>query len=482
MNSNKFSTFALKNNIFYLFLLIIVSFIVSLLDLQNPIHSYYERYDATLYQYIGKMIWHNQLPYKDIFDHKGPMVYFWNTLGYIIHPMHGRWLIEFFALSISSYIAFSIAKIFLSPLLSFLITCILFLNTPFADTIGNSESFATFLLFICLKIYINYTQDNNLSIAKNLSLGILCALLLLTKPTYLIIPIIFTFFVILELLYKKNYFILKTSIIYFCIGFFSIIAILVGIYFYNNALTSLWKNYILFNIEYVKYWQNFNSTSLVLLFFLSKKIIQSSLCFITIILLFYKKYTPKEHKLILFTILSFVLSLIFIIMPKTLFEHYLYPLFPLILILFILVIKLISKYKYIASFLLFIILCLNLHNCITYLLETKEDKNTIKVAKIIDYHLKDGEKFQTLGWDMGRLHLLSNHNCSTPYVLPAMIDRIHPEIIYKTLKNNPPPIIVILPDIPAYHITNINTFWPSFWKEYIKIYKEDDFEIYLKAK
>ena len=112
MNSNKFSTFALKNNIFYLFLLIIVSFIVSLLDLQNPIHSYYERYDATLYQYIGKMIWYNQLPYKDIFDHKGPMVYFWNTLGYIIHPMHGRWLIEFFALSISSYIAFSINNLY----------------------------------------------------------------------------------------------------------------------------------------------------------------------------------------------------------------------------------------------------------------------------------------------------------------------------------------------------------------------------------
>ena len=486
MNSNKIFNFALKNNNLYLILLIIVSFIVSLLDLQNPIHHYYEFFDATLYQYIGKMVWHNQLPYKDIFDHKGPITYFWNALGYIIHPMHGRWFIEFIALLTSTYISFSIAKIFISPLLSFLITCVLFFNTPFYDTIGNTESFATFLLFICLKIYINYLQDNTLSKSKNLSLGLLCALLLLAKPTYLIMPAVFILITTIELLYQKKYTILKTSIYYFCIGFFTILSIFLGIYLYNNALTSLWENYIIFNIDYVKYWQSLNSKSLVLNIFLSNKIIKCSLYSIAILLLFYKKYSPKEHKLILFASTSFILSLISIIIPNNPFNHYMYPLFPISFILFVLVLKIVNNYKYIISFLLLISLCFDSYHIATYLSSKKENKNVIKVAKIIDYYLKDGETFQTIGWDMGRLHLLSNHNCSTQYPMPSMLDRIYPETIYSSIKKASPPIIVILPDNPPYHVELINYFWPNFWNEYILIYKEktDNYnaEIYLKAK
>ena len=87
---------------------------------------------------------------------------------------------------------------------------------------------------------------------------------------------------------------------------------------------------------------------------------------------------------------------------------------------------------------------------------------------------------------MGRLHLLSNHNCSTPYPLSGMLDRINPEIPYNSTQIAKPNIIVIIPDTPPYHIDMINNLWPTFWNEYIKIYKNKDnncsYEIYLKAK
>ena len=263
-------------------------------------------------------------------------------------------------------------------------------------------------------------------------------------------------------------------------------SIFLGIYLYNNALTSLWENYIIFNIDYIKYWQTYNSKSLVLDLFLSNKIIKYSLYSIAILVIFYKKYNLKERKLILFASSSFILSLISIIIPNNPFNHYMYPLFPISFILFVLVLKIVNNYKNIISFLLLISLCFDAYHIAAYLSSKKENKNVIKVAKIIDYYLKDGETFQTIGWDMGRLHLLSNHNCSTQYPMPSMLDRIVPEQIYNAIKKETPPIIAILPDNPPYHVELINYFWPNFWNEYILIYKEktDNYnaEIYLKAK
>lgn len=50
--------------------------------------------DSSVFQYIGSSLLDGYIPYRDIFDHKGPLIYLINALGWLIHGESGIWLIE----------------------------------------------------------------------------------------------------------------------------------------------------------------------------------------------------------------------------------------------------------------------------------------------------------------------------------------------------------------------------------------------------
>ena len=43
---------------------------------------------------MGKVILQGGMPYRDAFDHKGPLMYLINALGLLISPKYGVWLLE----------------------------------------------------------------------------------------------------------------------------------------------------------------------------------------------------------------------------------------------------------------------------------------------------------------------------------------------------------------------------------------------------
>ena len=50
----------------------------------SPFHKYCFEYDATAYKTVACGILKGKVPYKDLFDHKGPLTYFILALGFII--------------------------------------------------------------------------------------------------------------------------------------------------------------------------------------------------------------------------------------------------------------------------------------------------------------------------------------------------------------------------------------------------------------
>jgi hypothetical protein len=63
----------------------------------RSIHGLTPNADAGVFQYIGWAMTKGLLPYKDIFDHKGPPLYYINALGYLItpHSSFGLGILEF---------------------------------------------------------------------------------------------------------------------------------------------------------------------------------------------------------------------------------------------------------------------------------------------------------------------------------------------------------------------------------------------------
>lgn len=45
--------------------------------------------DSAVFQVLGKYWLEGFLPYKDLFDHKGPLLFFINAIGWTIHPREG---------------------------------------------------------------------------------------------------------------------------------------------------------------------------------------------------------------------------------------------------------------------------------------------------------------------------------------------------------------------------------------------------------
>ena len=68
--------------------------------------------DANAYFTVGKGIFQGIVPYKDLFDHKGPLLYFFNGLGSLISykTFYGVFLIQGLSLAITLYYAYKTAE------------------------------------------------------------------------------------------------------------------------------------------------------------------------------------------------------------------------------------------------------------------------------------------------------------------------------------------------------------------------------------
>jgi hypothetical protein len=68
--------------------------------------------DSGVFLYVGWRILNGELPYRDIWDHKPPVIFYINALGQLItnNSRWGVWLVEFVCLFIAAFIGFRLVK------------------------------------------------------------------------------------------------------------------------------------------------------------------------------------------------------------------------------------------------------------------------------------------------------------------------------------------------------------------------------------
>ena len=460
-------------------LLFVISLTVSLYNRQSPLDMTYMRWDTSVYQYIGWQMWEGQIPYRDIFDHKGPIIYLWNMLGYGLHPMLGQWFLELIALFTSTLIAAKIGSRFISEPLSILLIGITFFNIPINNTVGNLENIAVLISWVLLYLFIEYLFENKLSKTKIMVFGASTAFCLFLKPIYLATPAVLIMVILIKHLLKKQYQKLYTDILYFSFAFLSITAAVIGWLYYHHALQNFWDCYVTFNLEYTKYWQRSNSRTITLQTELNNNFIKITMAIALYLLARLKHYTSKEKTLIITLIIAVPVNLIGVILPNNPFLHYLYILYPLTLILAMLAVKPWQK-KLFLTIVLSICFIASGINCARNIRAPVSDKNARAAATMINTLLKEDETFQTLGWDMARLHLLSQKRAATPYVLTGMHERIYQRYLYTYIKKTRPKMVVILtyPETAYYHQL-LKAYWKNFYKDYDLYSTRFGYEIYI---
>lgn len=161
--------------------------------------------DSGVFLYIGKQILSGEVPYQDIWDHKGPILYFINALGVLISPgsQWGIWLVESLLLSFASVISYKVGKKIFGKDVAILGSLFWITSLPLIRKANLSENY--YLVIQILIIYLFYkTQEKEHRKKYYFGIGVLSAIGFLIRPNLIGVPIAIGLIWLGQLLFDKK--------------------------------------------------------------------------------------------------------------------------------------------------------------------------------------------------------------------------------------------------------------------------------------
>lgn len=236
-----------------------LSYIVSLIfaiafGFNSPIHPFSNGdagVDSSVFKTVTMMMERGYVPYKDSFDHKGPLIYFINWLGNRISYYRGIWVIEVLAISITFYFMYRIARISCNMLSSFFITILsVSLLFYFYDGGNFTEEYAMPLIAVSLYIFLDYLVNNTISRIRLFISGTSLTLVLMLRPNMISVWFVFCIAILAVEIKNKQFqkiaFFSKhfiTGMVLTLIPFIIWLAV-------NNNFYSFFQDYVVFNMKY----------------------------------------------------------------------------------------------------------------------------------------------------------------------------------------------------------------------------------------
>ncbi len=148
--------YLIKRTVIYIFLSVFcTAFLLLMSASTSPLYSDYCDGDSSIFMIIGKAMSMGKNVYTDYFDHKGPILFFINALGfYMTGSKTGIFIIQCVMLSLTSIFMYKTARIFTKTIRS--VICVFITILAFTSTIsdGNlSEEYC--MLFCAIAIYLS---------------------------------------------------------------------------------------------------------------------------------------------------------------------------------------------------------------------------------------------------------------------------------------------------------------------------------------
>ncbi|BAJ64634.1 ArnT family glycosyltransferase [Anaerolinea thermophila] len=139
--------------------------------------------DSGVFLYVGQQILNGGLPYRDIWDHKPPVIYYVNALGLLFdNSRWGVWTIELVCLVISSLLAYQLIKKHFGDFVGLIVSTLWLLTLVFVLQGGNlTEEYALVFQFLLLVMF-DRINGKNRSILY-FSVGVFSGLMFCIKQT-----------------------------------------------------------------------------------------------------------------------------------------------------------------------------------------------------------------------------------------------------------------------------------------------------------
>ena len=213
--------------------------------------------DSAVFQEMGLAIFQGKIPYVDIFDHKGFLLYLIQALGFIFAPNKwGIFLLSIINISFCIYIWLKTASL-ISPNKKYISVIFTVIIYAILGERGNTAELWT-LPFISYPTYVlvDYVKNNRIvSIFKCVIIGFCIGILIHIKMNCIMPVIVVCIFLLIAYIKKKEYNKLIVGIASVTISTFIVVFFIIGGYilFYGS---SYFNDFILanltFNLAYVQ--------------------------------------------------------------------------------------------------------------------------------------------------------------------------------------------------------------------------------------
>ena len=346
---------------------IIIIIIAIIMTMSNYIFIGKDGYlstDVAVWTNIAKGMEQGKIIYKDIFDHKGPLLYFFYYLGYIIANQFGIWILDFIFNTITIFMIYLISKLIINDKRKFFIVIavnmLFMMNLCYENPCTESIAlpFILIALYEGLKFIIN---SNSFKKKETILTSISFSIVLLLRQNLLLFWVLFYVYLFIKLIKEKKIKQLLKIVICSILGV-SIFLISLIIYFIkNNAFNDFINGYLIFNLKYL-------SNKEVNIIYVINYFISKTNFIIVIIGAIYlalinikSKIEEKDIKMLRFSFLYYIIAFYLVIMPQRCYNHYAISIIPTLIIPLAIVIKYI-KSKKINNIILLILSCVFIIN------------------------------------------------------------------------------------------------------------------------
>ena len=227
----------------------------TLLTMLGSAHNYIVQRpctDSTYFLYIGKAIKDGAVMYKDVFDSKGPFLFFLNYLSMMIHETYGIVFIRFLFLLL--FYGFSYKTLYLFTQKIYQIWIVLWVATlMLAATLQGgdmSEEFALPLIMGGFYFFLQYAKEGTLSEYKILLSGMFCGLAFLLRANLISVWLVYCAGIMIWLLWQKKIRLLIKYCLLFLAGAILVHLPFLVYFLINGALFDAVYGSFLFNMAY----------------------------------------------------------------------------------------------------------------------------------------------------------------------------------------------------------------------------------------
>lgn len=444
--------------------------------------------DSNVFMYIGKYMNEGLVPYRDMFDHKGPLIYILNWLGLLIGrgDSIGIWLIELLFMEFNIFAIYKTVLLFTRKKLTAVLTALVALSPIVLYFQGGNlvQEYALPFILASLYLFAKYFMNGYQLIARDVTItGSCCAAVLLLQPNMAALWVVFCFSIVVHLfLSGRDKELFTKCILPFAGGLLLIFTPVFLYLFLNDALPAFFESYIAFNMNYSGK-QDFSSRLSTFQYFYGS----SPLYFISIFICAYGiifRYSKPNIKFLSITNLAFLfLSLVTVSISGYEYAHYgivlipclVFPVAQLFSYMFKFTNKTLTAYRSKKStvFLYTLICCsfisftcyqysflvpyTNYQNSITGFDEYTEEY----IQYYIDANTDKEEKILVIG-NYSSIYLLSDRQSVSKYFYQAPVADVDMNITTALLRDidtySPVIIIDMMPEISSPFKERVNTY------------------------